>query len=488
MPKGFLIHRKLMAKLEAWRPDSPPLTPEQLSLCAQHALQPNQKRPYSVNSVSSPSPSSLSTNSVSSLYASSAAGHHLHNLNLHLHQHQHQHSSTNKQHQPQSAAQLARGLQLAQQDAAAQPHQAGLINRVLRIHSALSDHTQLDDDDDDELEDDDDDDVFAPQPQAQPQPLPPASNDQPLNLCISSSCSSTSSPEARHSDTMAASPIPLVVSTATSGTGPCGNSTLDALIAGRSGSVVLTAQQQLVAAAAVASRGPSPIEHSMNTVSPLPMSPIQIQQSTSSSTNSAVQAAPITTNIITSNDGSNVTQPTTLLLSHKPPPPTSTTTNASGHTTSTTHQQADQSNSDPLKCSVCGKKFSLQRLLNRHMKCHSDVKRYSCAYCGKGFNDTFDLKRHIRTHSGVRPYKCAHCEKSFTQRCSLESHSLKVHGIAHKYAYKERRPKVYVCEECGNTTSSPEVHFNHLRDYHQYSISSQTLAKFYDKRRFKFSS
>lgn len=109
-------------------------------------------------------------------------------------------------------------------------------------------------------------------------------------------------------------------------------------------------------------------------------------------------------------------------------------------------QQAvvDQSNGDPLKCSVCGKKFSLQRLLNRHMKCHSDVKRYSCPYCGKGFNDTFDLKRHIRTHSGVRPYKCQHCEKSFTQRCSLESHSLKVHGIAHEFAYKERRPKVSV--------------------------------------------
>lgn len=95
-------------------------------------------------------------------------------------------------------------------------------------------------------------------------------------------------------------------------------------------------------------------------------------------------------------------------------------------------------------CRVCSKNFSLQRLLNRHMKCHSDVKRYLCTFCGKGFNDTFDLKRHTRTHTGVRPYKCNLCEKSFTQRCSLESHCLKVHGVQHQYAYKERRTKVRI--------------------------------------------
>lgn len=93
-------------------------------------------------------------------------------------------------------------------------------------------------------------------------------------------------------------------------------------------------------------------------------------------------------------------------------------------------------------CRICSKHFTLQRLLNRHMKCHSDIKRYLCTFCGKGFNDTFDLKRHTRTHTGVRPYKCNLCEKSFTQRCSLESHCLKVHGVQHQYAYKERRTKV----------------------------------------------
>ncbi|XP_053205442.1 zinc finger and BTB domain-containing protein 49-like [Panonychus citri] len=138
---------------------------------------------------------------------------------------------------------------------------------------------------------------------------------------------------------------------------------------------------------------------------------------------------------------------------------------------------------DPMKCPICDKRFTLSRLLNRHLKCHSDIKRYLCTFCGKGFNDTFDLKRHTRTHTGVRPYKCNHCDKSFTQRCSLESHTLKVHGISHTYAYKERRTKIYVCEECGNTTNQPEQHYIHLKQNHPYSPA---LAKFYDKRHFKF--
>jgi ovo-like protein len=144
-----------------------------------------------------------------------------------------------------------------------------------------------------------------------------------------------------------------------------------------------------------------------------------------------------------------------------------------------------RSETDPSKfaCRLCSKAFTLQRLLNRHMKCHSDTKRYLCTFCGKGFNDTFDLKRHTRTHTGVRPYKCNLCEKSFTQRCSLESHCLKVHGVAHNYEYKQRRSKMYVCEDCGYNTKEPEIHYLHLKEKHPYS---PTLLKFYDKRHFKF--
>ncbi|XP_060603191.1 uncharacterized protein LOC132756197 [Ruditapes philippinarum] len=145
---------------------------------------------------------------------------------------------------------------------------------------------------------------------------------------------------------------------------------------------------------------------------------------------------------------------------------------------------AIHSEADRFVCKLCQKSFHLQRLLNRHLKCHSDVKRFLCTFCGKGFNDTFDLKRHTRTHTGVRPYKCDSCGKSFTQRCSLESHCKKVHGYDNKFEFKERRAKLYVCEDCGHTTTEPGEHFMHLKNFHP---QNPILLRFYDKRQFKFS-
>ncbi|XP_067280093.1 putative transcription factor Ovo-like 1 [Pseudorasbora parva] len=119
-----------------------------------------------------------------------------------------------------------------------------------------------------------------------------------------------------------------------------------------------------------------------------------------------------------------------------------------------------------VSCQLCQKMFTTARMLKRHVKCHSETKKYSCEHCGKGFNDTFDLKRHVRTHTGVRPYKCTLCAKAFTQRCSLESHLKKIHAITQQYAYKERRGKLYVCEECGLTAQTRDILQNHLQAEH----------------------
>ncbi|KAM6455984.1 transcription factor Ovo-like 2 isoform 2-T2 [Liasis olivaceus] len=134
---------------------------------------------------------------------------------------------------------------------------------------------------------------------------------------------------------------------------------------------------------------------------------------------------------------------------------------------------------DPLmhNCGLCGKGFRLQRMLNRHIKCHSEVKRHLCTFCGKGFNDTFDLKRHVRTHTGIRPYKCEICNKAFTQRCSLESHLKKIHGVQQQYAYKQRRDKLYVCEDCGYTGPTQEDLYVHISNVHPGSAFLKKTSK-----------
>ncbi|XP_053328410.1 putative transcription factor ovo-like protein 3 [Spea bombifrons] len=133
----------------------------------------------------------------------------------------------------------------------------------------------------------------------------------------------------------------------------------------------------------------------------------------------------------------------------------------------------------PFSCRACRKSFPLQRMLTRHLKCHSIQKRHRCPCCGKGFNDTFDLKRHMRTHTGIRPYKCPACDKSFTQRCSLESHLRKIHGVLQSYAYRQRRSKIYVCEDCGFTSPNADTYTLHVIEVHP---SSPVLSKHLRKR------
>lgn len=45
----------------------------------------------------------------------------------------------------------------------------------------------------------------------------------------------------------------------------------------------------------------------------------------------------------------------------------------------------------------------------------------------------------------------------------------KIHGVTQQYAYKERRSKLYVCEECGHTMPTQDALLRHIHNDHPNS-------------------
>lgn len=81
----------------------------------------------------------------------------------------------------------------------------------------------------------------------------------------------------------------------------------------------------------------------------------------------------------------------------------------------------------PCTAEGCGRSFRSSQALGRHSAQHGRVYRHFCAWhdCNKGFHRTLDLVRHLRTHSGARPFGCPHCGKAFSQQGTLGRHLLR---------------------------------------------------------------
>ncbi|KAM9425261.1 uncharacterized protein KZ484_008331 isoform 2-T3 [Pholidichthys leucotaenia] len=89
-------------------------------------------------------------------------------------------------------------------------------------------------------------------------------------------------------------------------------------------------------------------------------------------------------------------------------------------------------------CEVCGKAFSCNTHLKRHMQVHTQEKPFSCDACGKRFGLPFTLKTHMRVHTGEKPFGCEDCGKTFSRSTHLKNH-MRVHT--------EEKP--FVCNVCG---------------------------------------
>uniref|UniRef100_A0A803J3K5 Uncharacterized protein n=1 Tax=Xenopus tropicalis TaxID=8364 RepID=A0A803J3K5_XENTR len=90
--------------------------------------------------------------------------------------------------------------------------------------------------------------------------------------------------------------------------------------------------------------------------------------------------------------------------------------------------------------------------------CHNQVKRHLCTFCGKG-NDVFFLFC-VFYFLGIRLTNVRSATRHYSE-VSLESHLKQIHGVQQGYAYKQRRDKLFVCEDCGYTGPSQEDLYLH---------------------------
>ena len=70
----------------------------------------------------------------------------------------------------------------------------------------------------------------------------------------------------------------------------------------------------------------------------------------------------------------------------------------------------------------CGKHYTTEESLHRHLNRHSTIKEHKCEYCGKDFLRKSECEIHKRIHTGVKPFECSICNKKFARATDLKIH------------------------------------------------------------------
>ena len=81
------------------------------------------------------------------------------------------------------------------------------------------------------------------------------------------------------------------------------------------------------------------------------------------------------------------------------------------------------------------KRYILNRL-SKHGYCC-----FRCTVCGRGFTQQIDLQRHLTRHTGEKPFKCHMCKAQFIRADNLRKHCKDAHYVNIEEPIRKRRRK-----------------------------------------------
>ena len=90
-----------------------------------------------------------------------------------------------------------------------------------------------------------------------------------------------------------------------------------------------------------------------------------------------------------------------------------------------------------LECNICHKIMSTKKILNRHLRLHTNSGNFTCHLCSKSFGLKSSLEFHMRTHDITKPYKCNLCHTTFTEKSTAIRHVKKQHTEINYNSYIE---------------------------------------------------
>ena len=104
-----------------------------------------------------------------------------------------------------------------------------------------------------------------------------------------------------------------------------------------------------------------------------------------------------------------------------------------------------------FQCEKCGKKYSEHSSFRMHKLAHDNIKNKECSECGLKFRSSSHLNRHMLVHSGLKKFKCEKCDKSFAQRYNMRLHS-------RKYCDSAK-----TCNKCSTIFKTKKQLINHMK-------------------------